>query len=496
MKSFVGKWQILAIVGLLSGWQGVALGQQKPDTLPVIQDDPIAAALDSLAMLKYFDKGLSVPASANQNKYHFSPDSVPRYDDAVYESRLSKLDAESPFDLVYNNAVRGYIELYAVRKRDLVSRALGLSELYFPMIEQLLDKYNIPLEMKYLCIVESAMNPRVRSRAGAMGLWQFMYTTGKLYDLKVTSYVDERCDPYKSTVAACEYLHFLYEMFGDWQLVLAAYNSGPGSVNKAIRRSGGKRTFWEISPYLPRETQGYVPAFIAVNYVMRHTAEHNLYASVPMRTFYEVDTVKIHQQVTFEQLSAILNITVEEVEFLNPEYKKGVIPYSADQPYSLCLPAAKVGSFVTNEQAIYNYLRKERPNTQDVMAMQEVTEIYTVRRGEHLNNIANKFKCTIYDLKLWNNLKTNYVKPGQQLTVYINKIGNSPAASVQPLSQKPTVSAVSPQQTGKVKYYTIGKGDTLWYIARKVGSSIDAIKRLNNFGDRYTLLPGQKIKIG
>jgi len=518
MRHFAGI-SLLLVALCLGCFQPGAYAQQKPGEVPVFQDDPIAAALDSLAMVKYFDKGLIKPPSANLNKFHFTPDSIPRYDDGVYEARLQKLDAESPFDLQYNNAVKGYIELYAVRKRDLVSRALGLSQLYFPMIEQLLDKYNIPLEMKYLCIVESAMNPRVRSRAGAMGLWQFMYTTGILYDLKVTSYVDERCDPYKSTVAACEYLHFLYEMFGDWQLVLAAYNSGPGSVNKAIRRSGGKHTFWEIAPYLPRETQGYVPAFIAVNYVMRNTAEHNLYSSIPKRSFYEVDTVKIKQQVSFEQLSAILGIPVEEIEFLNPEYKKGVIPYSSDKPYTLTLPAGKVGSFVTNEQAIYNYLKKEKPSSQDVMAMQEVMEVYTVKKGEHLNTIANKYKCTIYDLKLWNNLKTNYVKPGQQLTVYINKIGNN-SGGVQPLQQKSASSAAvtipvsqpvtkpavvqapAAQQSGQgavsgqPRYYTIGKGDTLWEIAKKTGSTIDVIKRLNNFGDKYMLLPGQKIKVG
>ncbi len=394
--------------------------------LPNFQDDPIAATLDSLALVKYFERGLikaGGPMAAA--KFHFSPDSIPRYDDATYEARLSKIDAESPFDLEYNSAVKSYIEMYAMRKRELLGRVIGMSQLYFPMIEQQLDKYGIPLEMKYLAIIESALNSRIRSRAGAAGLWQFMYTTGRMYDLKVTSYVDERCDPYKATVAACQYLKFLYEMFGDWQLVLAAYNSGPGSVNKAIRRSGGKKTYWEIRPYLPIETQGYVPAFIAVNYVMRYAAEHNLYSNIPKKTFYEVDTVKIKQQISFEQISTVLNIPVEDIEFLNPCYKKGIIPYSPDQPYTLCLPEAKVGSFVTNEQAIYNYLKKEKPTSQDVMAMQEVKQIYTVRKGDHLNTIANRFKCTIYDVKVWNNLKTNYVKPGQQLVLYINKVGNS-----------------------------------------------------------------------
>lgn len=498
--------RVILIVGLLNSRQSAMLAQVLDVVPPMFQDDPIASTLDSIAMVNYFEKGLVKPVAPKSNKFNFTSDSIPRYDPSVYESRLAKIDAESPFDLEYNEAVKGYIEMYAMRKRDLVSRVMGMSQLYFPMIEQQLDKYDIPLEMKYLAIVESALNSRVRSRAGAMGLWQFMYSTGKMYDLKVTSYVDERCDPYKATVAACEYLRFLYDMFDDWQLVLAAYNSGPGNVNKAIRRSGGKKTYWEIRPYLPRETQGYVPAFIAVNYVMRNTAEHNLYSSIPKRSFFEVDTVKIKQQITFEQVSAVLDIPVEEVEFLNPQYKKGIIPYSADDPYTLCLPAAKVGSFITNEQAIYAYLKKANPNSQDILAMQEVMRVHTVRRGEKLHSIANRYKCTIYDLKVWNNLKTNYVKTGQKLTVYVNKVANDNATAVKqqqvtPVLKQEVVSAQVAQnnsttQTAEGKFYTIGKGDTLWDIARKTGTTIDEIKRLNNFSNNYVLLPGKKIKVG
>ena len=420
MKPFI---LFFLMMGALKAQNAVGVAQpiKTLPEKPVFQDDPIAATLDSMARIKYFEKGFVRPVSPNLSKYHFTPDSIPHYDDATYEARLNKLDAESPFDLVYNSAVKSYIEMYAMRKRELLARVLGMAQLYFPMIEQQLDKYGIPLEMKYLAIIESALNPKIRSRAGATGLWQFMYTTGKMYDLKVTSYIDERSDPYKSTVAACQYLKFLYEMFGDWQMVLAAYNSGPGSVNKAIRRSGGKKTYWEIRPYLPLETQGYVPAFIAVNYVMRHTAEHNLFSNIPKKTFFEVDTVKIKQQVSFEQLAGVLNMTVDELEFLNPTYKKGIIPYNPTEPFTLCLPESKVGNFVTNEQAIYNYLKKDKPNSQDVMAIQEVKQIHTVRKGEHLNTIANRYKCTIYDIKVWNNLKTNYIKPGQQLVVFITK---------------------------------------------------------------------------
>ena len=307
----------------------------------LMQDDPIAAALDSLDKLNLFEKGYAHINYPKNPKYNFPKDSVPRYDDMVYESRLAKIDAASPFDLQYNSVVKGYIEMYTLRKRELVSRMMALSQFYFPMFEEQLDKYNLPLELKYLAICESALNPMAKSRAGAMGLWQFMYPTGKIYGLKVSSYVDDRCDPYKSTIAACEYFKYLYGLFGDWQMVLAAYNGGPGTVNRAIRRSGGKKTYWEIRPFLPKETQGYVPAFIAVNYVMSYTSEHNMYSAIPKKTFLTVDTVHVKKQISFTQISAILDIPVEELEYLNPSYRKDVIPVLPEETSCLTLPANK-----------------------------------------------------------------------------------------------------------------------------------------------------------
>ncbi|MGL5892797.1 MAG: lytic transglycosylase domain-containing protein, partial [Bacteroidia bacterium] len=239
----------------------LAAQAQQPDP-PRFPDDRVAAMLDSLARNAYLNRLPKQPQRHN-NKFNYAPDSVPRPDAVVMEARLGKLNTQSPFDLVYNNDVQAYINLYALRKRGSVEKMLALSQLYYPMFEQQLDRYNLPLELKHLAVIESALNPSATSKAGARGLWQFMYTTGKMYGLEVTSYVDERCDPYKSTVAACEYLKALYGMFGDWQMVLAAYNSGPGTVNRAIRRAGGgKKTYWEIRPFLPVETQGYVPAFI------------------------------------------------------------------------------------------------------------------------------------------------------------------------------------------------------------------------------------------
>ncbi len=296
--------------------------------------------LDSLKNLKYFEANEFLTDPNKLNVYKYSSDFVPVFEDLVYESRMSKLDAKTPFNLDYNSAVRPYIEMYTSRRRELVSRMLGMAKLYFPLFEEKLDKYDLPLELKHLAIVESALNPNAVSKAGAAGLWQFMYGTGKMFGLNVTSYVDDRRDPYKATEAACKYFKFLYKMFGDWQLVLAAYNGGPGTVNKAIRRSGGKKTYWEIRPYLPKETQGYVPAFIAVNYVMNYTAEHNLYPYKPKNTYFDVDTIQIRQQVSFYQISEVLGIPMEDLDCLNPSYKKRVIPYN-ETGSTLCIPAVK-----------------------------------------------------------------------------------------------------------------------------------------------------------
>jgi membrane-bound lytic murein transglycosylase D len=460
-----------------------------------IQDDPIAAVLDSLYKLNLFEKGYAKINYPKNPKYQFPKDSVPRYDDATYESRLAKIDAASPFDLQYNAVVKGYIEMYTIRKRELVSRMMALSQLYFPMFEEQLDKYNLPLELKYLAICESALNPMAKSRAGAMGLWQFMYPTGKIYGLKVSSYVDERCDPYKSTIAACEYFQYLYSLFNDWQMVLAAYNGGPGTVNRAIRRSGGKKTYWEIRPFLPRETQGYVPAFIAVNYVMNYTSEHNMYSAIPKKTFLSVDTVNVKKQISFEQIASVLEIPLEDLQYMNPGYKKNVIPVLPDEQSYLILPSNKIGAFINNENTIYNFYKKDTLNSRDVLASQEVIKIHTVKSGEHLSTIAKRYGCSVADLKQWNGIKSSTVKPGKKLTIYVydkKALEKKPAAT----SSKP----VSPENKAisadtKFKYYTVKQGDSLYKIAKANGTTVEELKRLNGFSDKYKLVPGKKIKL-
>ncbi|MFL5752602.1 MAG: transglycosylase SLT domain-containing protein [Bacteroidia bacterium] len=469
----------------------------------VADDDPVAAMLDSLATKKILENAYSLPVTPKNNKFHFAADSVPRYEDYVYENRLSKLDVNSPFDLQYHESVKGYIELYTVRKRTLVSRMIALSQLYYPMFEEVLDKYNMPLELKHLAVIESALNPLAKSRAGAMGLWQFMYPTGKMYGLNVTSYVDERCDPYKETIAAAEYLQFLYKMFGDWQMVLAAYNGGPGTINRAIRRSGGKKTYWEIRPYLPKETQGYVPAFIAANYVMNYYPEHNIYPAIPKKTYFELDTVVIKEPLTFEQLSGVLDVPVDEIQYFNPIYKKNVIPAGGNV---LTLPKSKIGKFVSNENQIYALLHQQ--SEQQKIAENYVKEkqiSHTVRKNEKLAAIAKKYGVTVADLKNWNFIGKKGIQPGRKLVVYVKE-----QQAVQPasentqadnnLAQKNDGAKAEPKKlaennSSKASWYKVKKGDSMYKIAKDNDISIEELKKLNKLTNKSKLVPGQKLKL-
>ncbi|HKJ06733.1 MAG TPA: lytic transglycosylase domain-containing protein, partial [Flavobacteriaceae bacterium] len=246
---------------------------------------------------------------------------------ALLKLRLQDLNAKTPFHIEYNPHLENIIKTYLKRRKSAFSRLLDKSRYYFPIFEEHLDKFNVPLEVKYLAIVESALKPRARSRMGATGLWQFMYQTGKLYNLNVSSYVDERSDVYRSTEAASKYLSRLYSIFNDWDLALAAYNSGPGNVSKAIRRSGGKKNYWNLRPYLPRETAGYVPAFYATLYIMEYAEEHGIKAKKNALSNFEVDTIQVKRQLTFEQLHNTLNVDIDLLQFLNPQYKLDIIPY-------------------------------------------------------------------------------------------------------------------------------------------------------------------------
>lgn len=483
MRWYFVIFSLLFSIGI-QAQTGAGNTANKKDTIQ-FQDDPIAASLDSLSHLNFFEQGYDVVKSSN---YHFAPDSIPWYSDAVYTERMAKLDANSPFDLQYNNVVKQYINLYA-RRKQLTSRILALSKLYFPMMEQILDRYKMPLELKYLAVVESALNPNACSRTGARGLWQFMYTTGKLYNLKVTSYIDERNDPVKSTIAACQYLKFLYSLYDNWQLAIAAYNCGPLEVNKAIRRSGGKRNFWQIRPYLPRETEGYVPAFIAVNYIMNYATSHNIYPSIPIETYFDVDTIVVHHELTFSELSAYLHISEDKLAYLNPCYKLGVIPYSSDECYSVCLPIPAVGKFVANEDSIYALAKKDTLTSQQILAMDQTlpqVEYHRVRSGESLTAIANRYHCTVRELKEWNGLRSTRVKPGQHLMVYL-KYNRKRKEEYEYAYHKHGKKA-------NKNIYVVQRGDTLWNISRATGVPIARIKKLNHLNSGE-LRPGTKLKL-
>jgi membrane-bound lytic murein transglycosylase D len=302
---------------------------------------------------------------------------------------------------------------------------MAKSKYYFPMFEKYLDQYDIPLEMKYLAVVESALRPKVRSSAGATGLWQFMYGTGKQFDLKVSSYVDERKDPVKATIAACKYLSQLFTIFGDWDLALAAYNSGPGNVRKAIKRSGGNKNYWNIRPYLPRETAGYVPAFYATMYIFEYAKDHEVYSEIPDFFNFQTDTIRVKRTISFDQISEKIDLDEKIIAALNPSYKLAIIPFIKDKNYALRLPTNKIIEFLEKETEIYalaaeDDAKREKPLPRYFEMDKRIR--YKVKKGDFLGKIANKFGVRISDIKRWNSLKSTRLSIGQRLYIYPRKV--------------------------------------------------------------------------
>ena len=348
----------------------------------------------------------------------------PVFSDSVYIERLSRMPVV--MEMPYNEVVRACIDRYTGKLRNHVAFMLSACNFYMPIFEQALDAYDLPLELKYLPIIESALNPSAKSRAKAMGLWQFMLRTGKIYGLESNSYVDERCDPIKSTWAAARYLKDLYNIYKDWNLVIAAYNCGPGNVNKAIRRAGGKTDYWAIYNYLPRETRGYVPAFIAANYVMTYYCKHNI---CPMETNIPAatDTVMVSKNLHFEQIVDLCGIDMEQLKSLNPQYKRNIIP-GESKPQTLRLPIQQISAFIDQQDTIYEHRKLELFKNRKVVPVSdgrgqaikgngELT-YHRIRNGETLGSIARRYGVSVKQIQQWNGMSNTKISAGKRLKIY------------------------------------------------------------------------------
>jgi membrane-bound lytic murein transglycosylase D len=521
---------ILGIVFLLAGLMSMSAQDQQP-TITV--DEELNFVPES------WDTDLDNLLNAWHIQHYIDKNAHPGYgetvteSDEVYAARLKKLN--SVMKLPYNDVVRKCIDQYVGRRRNLVEYILGVEHFYFPMIEQELDRNNLPIELKYLSIVESALNPSAVSRAGATGLWQFMLGTGKSYGLEINSLVDERRDPIKSTQAACAYFKDLYNIYGDWNLVLAAYNCGPGNVNKAIRRAGGSTDYWTIFPYLPRETRLYVPFFIAVNYVMNYYANHQLYpaqTSMPVAT----DTVMVNQPIHFDQVAEVLNVDKELLRLLNPQYKRDIVPGNS-QPRAIRLPSLQAYAFVEKEETIANHRKDEIFGGSTTISAQPERIVHKVKRGETMARISSKYGVSSAEIKKWNKLKSNNLVAGRNLVIYIDNGGyatstpataptppsptlaytTTPSASSESVSQvidseekteelqsidatqtaqksSPEVKATPKKPAPQYQTYKVKSGDTLSSIARKSGTTYEKLMKLNGMS-KTNLRVGQSIKV-
>jgi membrane-bound lytic murein transglycosylase D len=478
-------------------------------------------------------------------------------DTEVLKKRLRKLDIQSPFVIEYNPALENVIKSFLKNRTKSFERQMALAEYYFPLFEEKLSKYNLPLEIKYLAIVESALQPKAKSKVGAGGLWQFMPATGKQYKLNISTYVDERHDPIKSTEAACHYMMNMYAIFGDWSLVLASYNCGPGNVSKAIRRSGGKTDYWEIRKYLPRETANYLPAFLATMYIYEFKKEHGLVPKKAEMTYFETDTVMVKQAMTFKQLSDLLDISEAQLEYLNPIYKSKYIPSIDDEYFYLRLPKNKIGIFVSNEEKIYGYLayleqeksrnlqlalqakKRDSIAKQDSLAVAAILVVannepveteevlkkrtkevvsknfHKVKKGETLAEIAKKNQVSITDLKTWNKIKGSAINAGQSLVIQttkkvtVNEVVKKPKPKTEIIepevenavaenTEKPTENKYSSAKS-KIEinedYYIVQKGDSIFSITKKFPNlTADDLKKKNDL-KTDNIQPGMKLKI-
>ena len=452
-------------------------------------------------------------------------------DTELLKKRLHKLDVQSPFVIEYNPALENVIKSFLKNRAKSFERQMAIAEYYFPLFEEKLSKYNLPLEIKYLAIVESALQPKAKSKVGAGGLWQFMPATGKQYKLDITTYVDERHDPIKSTEAACHYMMNMYAIFGDWSLVLASYNCGPGNVSKAIRRSGGKTDYWEIRKFLPKETANYLPAFLATMYIYEFKKEHGLVPHKAEMKYAETDTVMVKQAMTFKQLSDLLDISEEQLEYLNPIYKSKYIPSIGDEHFYLRLPKNKIGIFVSNEEKIYGYLaylEQEKINniqlaqlrkrdsiakkdsiavasnfkmkSNDTTEYEEVIKKRTkevvsknyhkVKKGESLGVIADKNNVSISELRKWNNIKGSNINAGQSLVIQTTKKVTVNEVIKKP---KPKTDTIVPEVENAVAENTESNTGEVAKTKTTVNKYADAKSKIDMKEDYYIVQKGDSI---
>jgi membrane-bound lytic murein transglycosylase D len=501
----------------------VSASSFQQDTLRSILDDTIAVDLnfdenlDSLLNLYYVGQSIS----NNPDFWNNSSDTlIPDFPDSVYIDRLGKIP--TVVDLTYNTVVRRYIDVYTKQKRSSVEVMLGLSQYYFPLFDEVFDYYDIPNELKYMSIIESALNPRAYSRTRAVGIWQFMYGTGKLYGLTINSLVDERRDPIKSTYAAAKFVKDLYAIYNDWILVIAAYNCGPGNVNRAIRRSGGKKNYWDIYYYLPRETRGHVPAFIAATYVMNYYKEHNL-KPAPVSFPITSDTIMITRNLHMAQVSEVLEIPLQLLHDMNPQYRTDIIP-AKNNPLVMRLPLDQISRFIDMEKQIYTYKDSVFFNPEKVITTPTAVDsrgieepppgnyaklIYTVKEGDNLGFISMWYNVRISDIRYWNNIRYNTIRTGQRLSIYVprNKVSKYQDINELSFAEKQarigkTVTPAASQSEQMITLsddyiiYIVKKGDTIWDIIKKYpGVTESEIIKINNISDANKLKAGQQLKI-
>lgn len=457
--------------------------------------DDLAACVDSLWLKELTN--LDIYSNLTEDIQTINIDEKVDYElpTDLLKARLQEMDEKSPFHIEYNQGLENIIKSFLKNRKRSFERLMAVSEFYFPLFEEAFDKQNVPLEIKYLAVVESALNPKAVSRVGATGLWQFMYQTGKQYGLKIDSYVDERSDPLKASEAAAQYMKNMYAIFGDWDLVLASYNSGPGNVAKAIRRSGGQQNYWNIRKNLPKETQGYLPAFLATMYIYEYHKEHGIKPErAPIKQF-ATDTVMIKRQMSFKQISELIDIPVAQLQILNPSYKLNVVPAYNDQTHFLRLPQDKMAVFTSNESKIYAYVDREanlrerpfqivRPivtqdsvNTFQRLAQAKV-RYYRVKRGDNLSTIAHKYDVAVDDLKKWNNIKGNKVAYGKNLKINgVEADQKSTAVAKVEIDKKGIQKDSLATPTNSI--YVVQKGDNLSNIAKKFNVTVADIQDWN-----------------